>query len=155
MWYPGEIVLRSYSPFTLEEGMLFVNRISVGIMEPYVELWALEEIPEDKDVFMATNGAPVELLIIGDEDQCLATESEIGWWDEGEHTDELRDITLDDINLILREWDGWLAIEMEDEDENGNTRPNLFEGKVILTLDQEENDELEDWDVTTSEGLEE
>ena len=146
MWYPGEIVLKSYNPFTLEKGMLFVNRISVGIMEPYVELWVLEEIPEDKDVFMAANGAPVELLIIGEEEQYLATEIQIGWWDEGEHTDELRDITIDDINLILREYDGWLAIEM---DEDGIT-PNLFEGKVILTLDQEDSD-LEPYEIELEE----
>ena len=46
----------------------------------------------------------------------LASHDEIGWWDEGEHTDELRDITLDDINYLLREFDGYIDIEY-DEDE--------------------------------------
>ena len=101
MWYTGEIVLKSYLPFTLEEGMLFVNRISVGIMEPYVELWALEEVPEDADAFMAASGAPVELFIIDDDEELLATEEELGWWDEGQHTDELREISLDDINYLF------------------------------------------------------
>ena len=64
MWYPAEIVLKSYLPLELEEGMLFINRISVGIMEPYVELYELEEIPKDMDAFMALNGAPIELVLI-------------------------------------------------------------------------------------------
>jgi hypothetical protein len=155
MWYPAEIVLKSYLPLELEEGMLFINRISVGIMEPYIELWELEEIPEDMDAFMALNGAPVNLMIVIDDypEEIIVTEDQIGWWDEGDHTDELRDILLDDINMVLREFNGELSIDIDDEEED-NIVPTLFENKVILAFDQEENDELEDWDVTTSEGLE-
>jgi hypothetical protein len=149
MWYTGEIVLKSYLPFTLEEGMLFVNRISVGIMEPYVELWALEEVPEDADAFMATNGAPVELFIIDDDEELLATEEELGWWDEGQYTDELREISLDDINYLLRECDGYIDIEIsENEEEPG---PIFFEDKVILRIPESD----EDWDETLDEQLEE
>ena len=156
MWYPAEIVLKSYLPLELEEGMLFINRISVGIMEPYVELWELEEIPEDMDAFMTSNGAPVNLMIIIDDypEEIIVTEDQIGWWDEGDHTDELRDILLDDINIVLREFNGELSIDIDEEEED-NIIPTLFDNKVILAFDQEENDELEDWDVTTSEGLEE
>ena len=154
MWYPAEIVLKSYLPLELEEGMLFINRISVGIMEPYIELWELEEIPEDMDAFMALNGAPVELVLIDGNDDILATHDQIGWWDEGSHTDELRDISLDEINFLLREFNGELSIDIDEEEED-YIIPTLVEDKVILAFDQEENDELEDWDVTTSEGLEE
>ena len=149
MWYTGEIVLKSYLPFTLEEGMLFVNRISVGIMEPYVELWALEEVPEDADAFMATNGAPVELFIIDDDEELLATEEELGWWDEGQHTDELREISLDDINFILRECDGYIDIEISDETEDPGVI--LFEDRVILRVPESDDD----WDETLDEQLEE
>ena len=156
MWYPAEIVLKSYLPLELEEGMLFINRISVGIMEPYIEVWELEEIPEDMDAFMTLNGAPVNLMIIIDDypEEIIVTEDQIGWWDEGDHTDELRDILLDDINMVLREFNGELSIDIDDQEED-NIVPTLFENKVILAFDQEENDDLEDWDVTTSEGLEE
>ena len=41
MWYPAEISLSSYLPAELEEGMLFINRISVGVIEPYIELFEL------------------------------------------------------------------------------------------------------------------
>ena len=149
MWYTGEIVLKSYLPFTLEEGMLFVNRISVGIMEPYVELWALEEVPEDADAFMAANGAPVELFIIDEDEELLATEEQLGWWDEGQHTDELREISLDDINFILRECDGYIDIEISDETEDPGVI--LFEDRVILRVPESDDD----WDETLNDGLEE
>jgi len=137
MWYPAEIALKSYLPPELEVGMLFVNRISVGVIEPFVELFELEELPEDPDAFMAKHGVPVELAIIDENGNLLATHNEIGWWDEGEDTDELRDITLDDINYLLREFDGYIDID-GDEDEG----VTLIEDKVVLSLVPDE--ELEE-----------
>jgi hypothetical protein len=136
MWYPAEISLSSYLPSELEEGMLFTNRISVGVIDPYIELFELEEVPEDADAFMAKNGAPVELIIIDDEGGLLASHDEIGWWDEGDDSDEYREVTLDDINYLLRELDGYVDIEI---DEYGVI---LIEDRVILSLAPEE-DELE------------
>jgi len=151
MWYPAEISLSSYLPLELEEGMLFVNRISVGVIEPYVELWQLEQIPEEIheniDEFMSKHGAPVELVIINDEGEMLASHDEIGWWDDGDDSDEYREVTLDDINYILRELDGYVDIEV---DEYGVI---LIEDKVVLSLAPE--DDLSDWDETLNDGLEE
>jgi hypothetical protein len=146
MWYPAEISLSSYLPKELEEGMLFINRISVGVIEPYIELWELEEVPEDMDEFMSKNGAPVELVIIDDEGGILASHDEIGWWDEGVDSDEYRNITLDDINYLLRELDGYVDIQVN---EYGVV---LIEDTVVLSLASEDN---EDWDVTLNDGLEE
>jgi hypothetical protein len=146
MWYPAEISLSSYLPTELEEGMLFINRISVGVIEPYIELWELEEVPEDMDEFMSKNGAPVELVIIDDEGGILASHDEIGWWDEGVDSDEYRNITLDDINYLLRELDGYVDIQV---DEYGVV---LIEDTVVLSLASEDD---EDWDVTLNDGLEE
>jgi hypothetical protein len=148
MWYPAEIVFNSYLPPELEVGMLFVNRISVGVIEPFVELFELEELPEDPDAFMSRHGVPVELAIIDENGNLLASHDEIGWWDEGEHTDELRDITLDDINYLLREFEGYIDIEYDEDD--GVT---IIEDKVVLSLVPEED--FDDWDVTLEEGLEE
>ena len=146
MWYPAEISLSSYLPKELEEGMLFINRISVGVIEPYIALWELEEVPEDMDEFMSKNGAPVELVIIDDEGGILASHDEIGWWDEGADSDEYRNITLDDINYLLRELDGYVDIQV---DEYGVV---LLEDRVILSLAPEDDS---DWDVTLNDGLEE
>ena len=147
MWMPAEISLSSYLPSELEVGMLFVNRISVGVIEPYIEVFELEEIPEDPDAFMAKHGAPVELVIIDANEHVIATHDEIGWWDDGEYTDELRDITLNDINYLLRELDGYIDIEI-DEDYG----PVIYEGRVVLTVVP---DDFEDWDETLNDGLEE
>ena len=149
MWMSAEIVLRSYLPPELEVGMLFTNRISVGVMEPYIELFELEEIPEDPDAFMAKHGVPVELAIIDNDGELLATHDEIGWWDEGEHTDELRDITLDDINYILRELDGYVDVEYDEVEDDFV----IIDDKVVLSIAPE--DDFEDWDVTLNDGLEE
>jgi hypothetical protein len=148
MWYPAEIALKSYLPPELEVGMLFVNRISVGVIDPFIELFELEELPEDPDAFMAKHGVPVELAIVDENGNLLASHDEIGWWDEGEDTDELRDITLDDINYLLREFEGYIDID-GDEDEG----VTIIEDKVVLSLVPDE--ELDDWDVTLDEGLEE
>ena len=147
MWYPAEISLSSYLPSELEVGMLFINRISVGVVEPYIELFELEEVPEDADAFMAKNGAPVEIIIIDEDGDKLASQDEIGWWDDGDDSDEYREVTLDDINYLLRELDGYVDIEV---DEYGVI---LIEDRVVLSLAPEEDDE--DWDVTLYDGLEE
>ena len=145
MWMSAEISLSSYLPSELEEGMLFTNRISVGVIDPYIELFELEEVPEDADAFMAKNGAPVELIIIDDEGGLLASHDEIGWWDEGDDSDEYREVTLDDINYLLRELDGYVDIEI---DEYGVI---LIEDRVVLSLAPEED---EDWDETLEDELE-
>ena len=138
MWYPAEIVFNSYLPPELEVGMLFVNRISVGVIEPFVELFELDELPEDPDAFMSRHGCPVELTIIDEDDRIIATHDEIGWWDEGEHTDELRDITLDDINYLLREFEGYVDVEYDEVEDDFI----VYEDKVVLSLVPDE--ELEE-----------
>ena len=149
MWMPAEISLSSYLPPELEVGMLFINRISVGVIDPYIELFELEEVPEDADAFMANNGAPVKMIIITPEDgNVRAAQDEIGWWDEGEDSDEYREVTLDDINFLLRECDGYVDIEFDDDEDIV-----LIEGKVVLSLIPE--DDFEWWDITLDEGLEE
>ena len=149
MWYPAEISLSSYLPSELEVGMLFTNRISVGVIEPFIELFELEEIPEDPDAFMAKHGVPVEVLIITPEDgNVRATQEYIGWWDDGDDSDEYRDVTLDDINYLLRELDGYVDIEFDDDGDIV-----LIEDRVVLSLQPEED--FDDWDETLEDGLEE
>ena len=147
MWYPAEFAIESYLPDELEVGMLFTNRISVGVIDPYIELFELEDIPEDLDAFMAKNGAPVKIIIVDDEANVIATHDEIGWWDDGDDTDEYREVTLDDINYLLRELDGYIDIEVDE-----NYGVVLIEDRVVITLASE--DEFDDWDETLEDGLE-
>ena len=127
-----ELVLKNYLPLELEEGMLFINRISVGVIEPYIELWELDYIPEDMDEFISKHGAPTELFLVDEEGEVVATMDEIGWMDDGEHTDELRDVTLKDINIILRDYDGYVDIEV-DEDYD----VVLYDDRIVLSLNEE------------------
>jgi hypothetical protein len=54
----------------------------------------------------------------------------IAWWDEGEHTDELRDITLKDINYIFKEFDGYVDVQLDDDEEE----ILMYENKIVLTF---------------------
>jgi hypothetical protein len=111
----------------------------------------LEEIPEDQDAFMATNGAPVDIFIIDDDENILAVEEDFAWWDEGPWTDELREISLDDINFILQECDGYIDIEISEDEEEEGLLPILFEDKIILRVPESDDD----FDETLDEQLEE
>ena len=134
MWYAAEIVLKSYLPLELEEGMLFVNKISVGIMDPYIELWELDDdIPEDIDLFMSTNGAPVNLFIVDEDGDIIANPEEIGLWDIGEESDELYEISLEEINFLLREFDGAVEIQLDEEDEEFYV-PIYYDKQVVLRV---------------------
>jgi hypothetical protein len=138
MWLPAEIVLQSYLPSELEEGMLFVNRISVGVIYPYIEVWELKDIPEDMDEFLSRNGAPVKFAIIDIEDEeIIATHDELGWW---EQDGEVRELTLEDINYLFNDFDGYVEIEIDDEE----LSPLYIDDMVILSIQPELEEEEEE-----------
>jgi hypothetical protein len=130
MYISGEIILKSYFSEELKEGMLFVNRISVGTINPFIEVFELKEIPNNVDNFLAKQGAPVELIVVDENQQIIALHDNIAWWDEGEHTDELRDITLKDINYIFKEFDGYVDVQLDDDEEE----ILMYENKIVLTF---------------------
>jgi len=138
--YEAELALRSYMPKRLELGMLFAD-----VTEEGTTLWELDKIPRDEEAFMVENGAPMEVYIIDNDDSVIAEPHEIGWFDEGDDTDELRDITLDDINYILNEFDGWIEIEIIEDffDEDEQVIPNMYEQKVVVRLLTDEETEEE------------
>jgi hypothetical protein len=146
MYLEAELVLKSYKPLKLEEGMLFVNKIA---RTDVVEVFILEELPDDEEKFIVTHGYPMEPYIILDADTetpiILAIPEQIGWWDDGDDVDEVREISIEEINNVISQFDGLLEIYLED-DEVGD--PLLIENKVILKYLTEElnDDECEDWE---------
>lgn len=146
MYFLAQIVFKSYVPQQLEKGMWFI-RTSNEEKEVF-ELNQTLLSPEEEEKFITENGYPVQPYIVeeyidGSNPAILATPEQIGWLDEGEHTDELIDITLEDINLIINADDGFLLIDVDGE----TGEPTLAEGKVILAYSwDEEPDDLEDWD---------
>ena len=145
-----ELVLKSYMPKQLEIGMWFITKINPGTRKEYTEVWALDKFPrETLEEFIVIHGAPVEPYLIYDE-QVLAEPHEIGWWDEGDHIDELRDVELSDVNFLLTEWDGYVDVEIDEWDyaHEEEINPILYAGKITMTIpgmyDEEDEDEDDD-----------
>ena len=162
MYQTVELVLKSYMPKHLEPGMWFINKINNGTLKEHVEVWALDKVPsESLDEFVSKHGAPVEPYLIYEDDDVfgvMAEPHEIGWWDEGVHKDDLRDVELKDVNYILEEWNGYVDVQIDEWDyaHSEEINPIIYAGKVVMCIpgmyDEEEHEEVdekiydEDWD---------
>jgi hypothetical protein len=158
MFIDCKLVLKSYVPEKLEKGMWFVRvktEVIYGEKQEYLSVHELALVPRDMETYLTFNGYPVKPYLVypminpDDTEVIAAYPEQIGWWDEGEHVDELRDITVKDINNIL-EWDNSMVqIEVldDEEEEDGTPIPLLYDNKVTLrdvhTIDADED---EDWD---------
>lgn len=169
MFTLAKLVFKSYMPKQLEKGMWFARTqtdLVYGQVYEYLKLYELKEVPQDMDSYIGINGAPVEPYIVQPmmnkdlPEMILATPDQIGWWDEGDTSDDLEDLTV----KIINEWiygengdDGLIAIEML-EDEDGDRHLVFYNGKVTIrssehvddfTYDEdydEYDDGEDDWD---------
>lgn len=117
--------------------MLFITRLIKT--SDRLELFVLEELPENEEEFVTTYGYPVELLIIqqveGFPANVLAEHHQIAWWDDGDDSEEdMREISIEDINNIINDYGGWVEIYMEDEE------PYVVEDMVFLRYVTEEEE---------------
>jgi len=142
-WLECELTFKSFLPLRLEVGMMFFRKLSPGTPKEQIELFTLDKLPQDHEEFMKWNGTPVELFIKDQSDNIIASHDEIGWLDEGDHSDELRDITIRDLNLILEHNDGIIDVQLEgSETENGiDYSVYMIEGKVVIRYVQQEEDD--------------
>jgi hypothetical protein len=143
MYYPVEMVVANYKPLRLEAGMLFLTKIHQGTIKELIEIWALSKLPPDREEFLVKNGYPITIYIVRDSNgETLAEGAEIGWWDAGDDVDELRDISLKEINTILNDYEGILEMDFI-ETEDRIFIPRFVQEKVILRLlhTEEENEE--------------
>ena len=148
MYIDAELVLKSYKPLKLEEGMLFVNKIA---RTDAVELFILEEIPEDEETFLVTHGYPIELYVIQHEllnntetPIILATPEQIGWWDY-EELDEFTEISIKEINNVISQFTGLLEIYIDDET-NAPLLVKNEKSKDKVVLKYLTDEEWEDWE---------
>lgn len=127
----GELVIKSYVCDELEIGMLFVNKISVGVIDEYIEIWSLKEIPLDMNEFLAKNGAPIDLMVIDDEDSLIAIGEQLNTLC---YKDELLDLDLTHINTIFREYEGYLefAINAHFYINHGIKIIEIFDDGIII-----------------------
>ena len=139
MFTLAKLVFKSYMPKQLEKGMWFVSKqkdVVYGQVYEYLQLHELTHIPQDMESYIAFNGAPVEPYIVmptqnkDDKEEILATPDQIGWWDQGDTSDDLEDLTVQIINAYVYGEDGEngdIALEVFDsEDEEGIHRNVVF-----------------------------
>ena len=143
MHYTCKLSFKSYMPKRLEKGMYFLIR-----RKDEMEVIQLEHVPLNEEEFLQDNGYPVELVLVDpgnpnlNDGFVIAQEDEIGWWDDGEHTDELRDITIKEINNIIQFNDGWVDIEIDEDDADDDIlSPILYSDKVVLSYTEQENED--------------
>ena len=173
MFIEAKLVFQSYIPLKLEEGMLFLRKISMRKLKTnieYYQVFELKDIPRDIDSYVAINGWPVEPHIYSitlnpdDHAHILATPELIGWWDEepdAEYEEDeeglLRDIAVTEYNYLLENFEGNIDIQVDEtEFKKGIVKPIIYMEKVTLSvpmIKDNTDDEESDWDVTAGDGL--
>lgn len=148
-WIEIKLVLRHYVPEKIEPGMLFLNTLYPNNDEKELtEVWAITEDHLDEHIddefIIYENGYPVEPYLIQEECNLIVTPDEIGWFDAGERADSLIEFGIPEINFILREFDGWLEVAIdEDSLDDDIIQPVLDDDWVILKFIDEEQDDDE------------
>lgn len=150
-----KLVFKSYMPKKLEAGMLFLVKDRNGD----ISVKQIHAEPFNQETYIAENGYPVEPYLIDEGNPNLnngyvvATPEQIGWWDVGEHSDELYDVSVKEFNRILEEDEGYVCIELacENCEEYDVIDPSLYENKVTLrslsdVQDEEEEENDEDYE---------
>lgn len=110
------------------------------------QIYILDKLPQNQEEYIKDNGYPIELMLSDENDNIVLhlfsdvpEEGQIAWWDEGDHVDEFRDITIKDINFIFENVDGYISVLVDDE-----TGEIVFEeDKPILTFPRPEHQEHE------------
>lgn len=153
MFTQAKLILQSYKPLTLEKGMWFLamHHGQMSVYELGYHIYSEEQI----ETYVGLNGYPVEpyLYIEGNpnipgDTFCIAEPEQIGWFDAGDASDELYDITLKEINNILDNG-GHCDVEVEyyhtDDDEAIddyiNIEPVLFQDKVTIRYEDPFDDD--------------
>jgi hypothetical protein len=139
MWLKANLKVQFYQTDELEVGMLFMNSLYPGTDKEYVEVWELEELPENQTEFMEKNGFPVTLYVTieksnpDEPDEVIAHPHQIYWIDRDIYEDELDVITVKDVNQIIQNFGGEILI-MIDEDEFDT------HGTIVPYMEKDEED---------------
>lgn len=131
MYIEADLVLSAYKPHKLMKGMLFINR-----KKDPPEMYELDWDIIQQDLYMTSNGHPVELGIFDlSLTWQLAKHEEIAWVDEGEDSEDMHEITIEDINSILAN-NNRCKIQIKDKlyEKERMIIPVYDEEKVIIKL---------------------
>lgn len=129
MWIEADMVFSAYRPLKIEKGMRFIRLDGEA-----PEMYELTHDVFDRDAYIMLNGHPVEPYICVPK-IALAESYEMAWVDEGEHSENMHEITIEDYNVILRN-DNKCLIKVEDKLYNKEhiPVPVFDEEKVIIRL---------------------
>lgn len=134
MLIEARIIYEHYNPGLIRPGMLFQKR-----RQDDFQVFELTEELYDKnfdgdDDWIEYFGYPFHIKIAAQLDSnpdveptIVATLDQIGWVD---YDDDLYAFTIDDLNYMLREDDGWVGIFVEEDEID---TPELHEGKAVIT----------------------
>jgi hypothetical protein len=164
MFIPAKLVFRSYMPKQLTKGMMFITKkkdVIYGKIYEYLQVHKLNHDERDMEGYILLNGTPVEPYIVAqmanpdEKETIIAPPEQIAWVDNLESVGY--ELNLETINYILSEDDGEIGISVEDtdSDDDSDIVPVLLEGKVIIRTmwNMIDEDEYDDWDVTSDDGL--
>ena len=139
MFILAKLIFKSYMPKRLEAGMWFKkdhSDVVYGKVYNYFTIYGLKETPYDMYEYMSVHGAPVEPFIVmpmmnpDSPQEILATPEQIAWWDQGDDSDDLEELTVQLINTYIYGEDGEngdIALEVLDtQDEEGIHRNVVF-----------------------------
>ena len=139
MFILAKLIFKSYMPKRLEAGMWFKkdhSDVVYGKVYNYFTIYELKETPYDMYEYMSVHGAPVEPFIVmpmmnpDSPQEILATPEQIAWWDQGDDSDDLEELTVQLINTYIYGEDGEngdIALEVLDtQDEEGIHRNVVF-----------------------------
>lgn len=120
--------------------MLFITSVDD---EAYV--FQLPSLISNEEQFVEINGYPVEPYIVHlgnpnlNDGFVISGPENIGWFDEGDHSDELSDIEPKHYNIILNDFGGRVDVEVDEEGEL-----ILYANKITIRCAQEE--QIEDYE---------
>ena len=156
-YQPVKLIYNSYQPSQLEVGMLFAMNVTIN-EHSYLHLRKLEKLPRDIEEYLQHNGLPVKPYFIRSIDsnpdvapEVVAYPDQIAYY---EQDGQLFDFTIDDMNYINLEDEGYIGLYFDDE----TNQPVLEDGRVVVTsmdnvFDAEEQEwvehdliENDDWD---------
>jgi hypothetical protein len=157
-YQPVKLIYNSYIPDQIEAGMLFAVSVTVN-EHSYLHVHELEKLPRNIEKYIQENGYPVKPYLVRAVDsnpdmppQVVAFPNQLAYY---EQDGQLFDFTIDDMNYISMNDEGYIALYFDDETD----QPVLEDGLVVVTSmdnvwDEEEEEDFSDWDVTLQDGLE-
>ncbi len=136
--------------------MLFAVSVTVN-EHSYLHVHKLEKLPRNIEKYIQENGYPVKPYLVRAIDsnpdmppQLVAFPDQIAYY---EQDGQLFEFTIDDMNYISMNDDGYIALYFDDETGEPVLEDNLV---VVTSMDNlwDEEEEDDDWDITLQDGLE-